>query len=145
LAAQLLAQIDDIAKFDTISKLWRFAGLAVIDGKAERNKPGEVSHFNRKLKSICWLVSDQFVKQQTAMYVDLYYQEKDRQREKHPEKIVTNGKTMYNDGHIDNMARRKTSKIYLAHLWVIWRGLEGLTVSKPYVEQILGHTNIVQP
>ena len=56
LAAQLLAQIDDIAKFDTISKLWRFSGNAVIDGQAEKNKKGEKSHFNRKLKSICWLM-----------------------------------------------------------------------------------------
>ena len=52
LAAQLLAQIDDIGKFATISKLWRFCGLAVIDGKAERNRPGEKSHFNRRLKSM---------------------------------------------------------------------------------------------
>ena len=35
LAARLLAHIDDIGKFATVSKLWRFAGLAVIDGKAD--------------------------------------------------------------------------------------------------------------
>jgi hypothetical protein len=145
LAAQLLAQIDDIGKFATISKLWRFSVGSVIDGKVERNKKGEVSPFNRKLKSICWLVSDQFVKQQTPMYVDLYYQEKDRQRELHPEKIVVDGKTMYNPGHIDNMAKRKIVKIFLSHLWVVWREIEGLPVSKPYIEQIKGHSNIIEP
>jgi len=133
LAAQLLAQIDDIGKFDTVSKLWRFAGLAVIDGKRETNKPGEKSHFNARLKSICWLISDQFVKQNTPLYRDIYDQEKARLRRLHPEKIVTNGKTQYNDGHIDNMARRKTVKIFLQHLWVIWRKLEGLPISEPYV------------
>ena len=143
LAAQLLAQIDDIGKFDTVSKLWRFAGLAVIDGKREINKPGEKSHFNARLKSICWLISDQFVKQNTPLYRDIYDQEKARLRRLYPEKIVTNGKTQYNDGHIDNMARRKTVKIFLQHLWVIWRNLEGLPVSEPYVQAILGHTHII--
>jgi len=145
LAAQLLAQIDDIGKFDTVSKLWRFAGLAVIDGKRETNKPGEKSHFNARLKSICWLISDQFVKQNTPLYRDIYDQEKARLRRLYPEKIVTNGKTQYNDGHIDNMARRKTVKIFLQHLWVIWRKLEGLPVSEPYVQAILGHTHIIEP
>ena len=145
LAAQLLAQIDDIAKFDTISKLWRFSGNAVIDGRAERNQPGEKSHFNRKLKSICWLVGDQFIKQQTPLYVDLYYSEKERLRRIYPEKIVENGKTKYNDGHLHNMARRKAVKIFLSHLWVIWRGLEELPISEPYAAQILSHTNIIPP
>ena len=145
LAAQLLAQIDDIGKFDTVSKLWRFAGYAVIDGRREYNKSGEVSHYNRRLKSICWLISDQFVRQNTPLYRDIYDQEKARLRRLHPEKIVTNGKTQYNDGHIDNMARRKTVKIFLQHLWVIWRNLEGLPVSEPYVKAILGHTNIIEP
>lgn len=145
LAAQLLAQIDDIGKFDTVSKLWRFAGLAVIDGRREMNKPGEKSHFNARLKSICWLISDQFVKQNTPLYRDIYDAEKARQRRLHPEKIVENGKTTYNDGHIDNMARRKAVKIFLQHLWVVWRSLEGLPVSEPYVQAILKHTSIVEP
>ena len=53
LAAQVLAQIDDVGKFDTTSKLWRFAGWAVIDGKIDRCQKGEKSPYNRKLKSIC--------------------------------------------------------------------------------------------
>jgi len=43
LASQLLAQIDDIGQFDTVSKLWRFAGWAVIDGEVDRCKRGEKS------------------------------------------------------------------------------------------------------
>jgi hypothetical protein len=150
LAAQLLAQIDDISKFDTVSKLWRFAGKAVIDGKAERNKPGEKSHFNRRLKSICYLISDQFIKQQTPVYVDLYYSEKERIRREYPEKIKNPDKSSrwpyaYTDSHVHRMARRKTEKIFLSHLWLVWREAEGLPVSKPYAEQILGHSNIIEP
>lgn len=145
LAAQLLAQIDDIAKFDTVSKLWRFAGWAVIDGEIDRCQKGQKSPYNRRLKSICWQVVDQFIKQQTPLYSDLYYTEKARQRELYPEKIKVNGKWKYNDGHLHNRAIRKTAKIFLQHLWVIWRELEGLPVSEPWVIAQGGHANYVPP
>ncbi len=145
LAAQLIAQVDDIAKFATVSKLWRFSGYAVIDGKADRNKKGEKSKFNRRLKSICWLVGQQFIRQQTAGYVDIYYKEKDRLRELYPEKIKENGKLKYNDGHLHNMAQRKMVKIYLQHFWIIWRSYEGLHVSQPYVHDVLGHGSYITP
>lgn len=146
LAAQLLAQIDDIAAFDTVSKLWRFAGYAVIDGQSERNARGEKSHFNRRLKSICYLIADQFIRQQTGGYIEIYYAEKERQRRLHPEP-VTNGddKKIYTDAHIHNRAWRKMVKIFLQHLWLTWRQSEGLPVSEPYVQAIMGHTNIIQP
>lgn len=151
LTAQLLAQIDDIAKFANVSKLWRFAGMAVIDGKAERNKPGEKSHFNRTLKSLCWLIGEQFIRHQVTPYIFIYYEEKDRLREKFPEKIkVVDDKTgksrwKYNDGHLHNMAKRKMMKIFLQHLWLKWRVAENLPISNPYVQDILGHSDIIPP
>lgn len=145
LAAQLLAQIDDIGTFSTVSKLWKFSGWAVIDGQIDRCQIGEKAPYNRRLKSICWLIVDQFIRQQTPVYVELYYEEKERQRKLHPEKIKVNGKWRYNDGHLHNRAKRKVAKIFLQHLWLEWRTFEGLTVSTPYVEGILGHTNIIPP
>lgn len=145
LAAQLLAQIDDIGKFDTISKLWRFCGWAVIDGKIDRCKKGEKAPYNRRLKSICWLIADQFIKQQTPIYVDVYYAEKERQHHLHPEKIKVDGKWLYNDGHLHHRAMRKAIKLFLSHLWVKWREFEGLPVSEPYVAAVLGHTHILEP
>lgn len=85
LAAQLLAQIDDITKFDTVASLWRFAGFAVIDGKAEKNQKGEKSHYNRRLKGVCYNIADQFIRQQTPGYVEIYYAEKERQRGLYPD------------------------------------------------------------
>jgi len=175
MAAQLLAQIDDIGKFDTVSKLWRFAGLAVIDGKAERNTKGEVSHYNRLLKSICWLIASQFVRHQTIIYVDIYYEEKQRIKGLHPNPVCckcgaqgkegksnTKGESFttwkcpnansskehridYTPIHIDLMAKRKMSKIFLQHLWLKWREYEGLSISEPYVQAIMGHTHIIPP
>ncbi len=145
LAAQLLAQIDDIAKFNTVSKLWRFCGQAVINRQAERDSSGEKSHYNHRLKSICWLISDEFIKQQTSPYVEIYYTEKERRRQIHPEKIKNeNDKWMYNDGHLHNMAKRKMVKIFLQHLWVTWRESEGLPITEPYVKAILGHADIIR-
>lgn len=149
LAAQLLAQIDDIAKFATISKLWRHAGMAVINGKAERTPKGETSAYNRRLKSLLvgkYGVAYQFVNHHSYPYRDIYDEEKLRLRRLHPEKYLNErGKMMYNDGHIDNMARRKIAKIFLQHVWLMWRKFEGLPISQPYVRDILGHTHIVYP
>jgi len=157
LAAQLVAQIDDISKSRTVSALWRFSGWAVIDGKAERNQKGVKSPFNRKLKGVCWNIADQFIKQQTPVYIDIYYAEKERLRRIHPDTLCCqcsckwsdcterkSHKRQFNDGHIDNRARRKIIKIFLQHLWVVWREAEGLEVSAPYVQDVLGHTHIVE-
>lgn len=133
LAAQLLSQIDDVKNFETVSKLWRFAGLAVFDGKAEKNSRGEKSHFNNKLKGICFNIADMFIKHQTPGYVDIYYAEKERLRGLHPDVMCRDcnlpwadcqhkktHKRMYNDGHIHTMAWRKMVKEFLKDLWIEW-------------------------
>lgn len=185
LAAQLLAQIDDIGKFATISKLWRFSGNGLFeywhdghkvmaprvgykwttqDGKrikkriepkpkdgwslktiSDRRLEGWHSPFNATLRSITYLIGDQFIRQQTPAYVELYYREKDELRTAHPDKSKLNGRWMHNDGHIHNMARRKAVKIFLQHLWLVWRSLEGLPVSRPYVHDRMGHGTIYTP
>lgn len=145
LNAQLLAQIDDIGKFATISKLWRFAGYAVINGKREYNEKGEKSHYNRRLKSIVYLIGDQFIRQQAPVYVDIYYEWKTKYRERYPEPIKENGRQKYTDGHIDAMARRKMMKIFLQHVWLIWRETEGLPVSEPYVMTLDNHSHYIAP
>lgn len=163
LAAQLIAQIDDIEKFENPAKLWRFAGFGVynywLDGNgkpvaprdghkwtgkgehrrlvheeakpkpgwelsqvSDRNMEGWTSPFNRRLKGICFNIADQFIKQQTPVYVDIYYAEKERQRALHPEPVENgNGKKIYTDAHIHNRAWRKMIKEFLKDLWSEWR------------------------
>jgi hypothetical protein len=148
LAAQLLAQIDDISRFSNISKLWRFAGYAVIDGKAERNHQGEKSHKNNLLAAIVWNIGDQFIRQQTVFYSEIYYQEKARLRELYPVPIDVNSGSLwqqkYTDSHIHRMAKRKMEKIFLSHLWLKWRKAEGLPESAPYVIAILQHADLIE-
>lgn len=143
LSAQLIAQIDNIEKFDTVASLWRFAGFAVFEGKAEKNQKGEKGHFNRRLKGICFNIGQQFIYQQTPGYVDIYYAEKERQRALTPDilcKQCSNGTVVLwadcqskkshtqamTDAHIDNRARRKMIKALLRDLWVEWRRLNCL-------------------
>lgn len=178
LAAQLLAQIDDIALCDTISALWRFSGYGLAEywfdarGKCvapkagwqwetdrkgnkarkrvvpvpesgwtlgwsiDRKLTGWQCPYNTRLKAVVWNIGDQFIKQQTPVYVDEYYAAKERAREKDP---------TARPFVLDLRARRKAEKLFLSHLWVVWREAEGLPVTKPYVEAILGHTHILEP
>ena len=48
-------------------------------------------------------------------------------------------------GHLDMMAMRKMIKLFLAHLWLIWREAEGLPTSKPYAAEKLGHQHVITP
>lgn len=151
-AARVIAQIDDISKFDMVSKLWRFAGMAVIDGEAERNKKGQVAKYNNRLKSALFLVVDSFIKQQTPGYADYYYEAKRKYRDKWPEKVKNpnyrNGSGwpyLYTDMHIHRMAMRKVAKLFLQHLWVTWRQLEGLPVTMPYIFNFPEHTHYIPP
>lgn len=187
-AARLLAYIDypgpiendadepcecsahDPERFRTISKLWRFAGLATVKGKAEVG----TQHYNRRLKALLLgptLIADQFVRQRTIIYRDVYDKEKARLTQLHPDPLCNKCnafatkkgkswicpqgcqfkkgegfKVRYNPAHIDNMARRKMAKVFLSHLWLLWRQDEGLPISKPYIlREGTGHSHYIEP
>lgn len=167
LAAQLLALTDDIGKFDYISKYWRFCGLAVIDGKAERGTP----NYCRQLKALLLgdtLIVDQFIRQRTPVYRKEYDREKYRLRLEHPDPVCTacgsaavlksqtwtcpnkckvrsGFKVNYTPLHIDKMAKRKVAKMFLAHLWLQWREYEGLPITLPWIlREGTGHTHFIE-
>lgn len=134
LATKILGLIGDISRYDTVSKLWRYAGYGVIDGKAERNVKGEKSHFNRRLKTALYLVGDSFIKSRSP-----YRQFYDKAKERYA------GREGWTPLHISLAARRKMIKIFLAHLWETWREAQGLPIRKPYVIDYLEHTTYVNP
>ena len=47
--------------------------------------------------------------------------------------------------HKFNRAKRKAVKLFIAHLWAIWRDLDGLPTRVPYVVEKLGHKLIPPP
>ena len=110
----------------------------------QRRTSGYQSNWNDKLKTHFWKCTTSFIKQSAAKskYRKLYDQIKKDERRRHPEKIIVNKKTMYNDGHINNRAIRKVSKIFAAHVWQTWRRQEGLEATEPYAGKLLGHSMV---
>ena len=163
---RLLARIDDIGKFARISNLWAFAGFAVRDGEIDHYKGGKKGSYDKVLKSIALRIADQFVRQRTPVYREAYEEYYEADRRKHPNVICQHchtafdpeikkcpkckrGNTLFNllycAAHMDARAKRKVAKLFLGHLWLRWRELEGLSISPPYVQGVLGHTNIIDP
>ena len=113
--------------------------------------------FNPFLKSkLMGVLAGSFLKQRKngSNYAEIYYNYKNRYQNRpdlvDEKKTDKNGKiTHWKDGkkkdlHIHNMAMRPAVKTFLADLYEVWRGLEGLEVHKPYAEAKLGivHTKV---
>ena len=49
------------------------------------------------------------------------------------------------EGHVHQMALRRMIKLFLCHLWAVWRGNLGLPVRDPYPIEYLGHTRVLLP
>jgi hypothetical protein len=140
-----------IVKYSTgtkAKKLQPFESCPQCDGDTipilQKRTSGYQSNWNDKLKTLAWKASASFVKQAASKskYRKLYDKIKKDERRKHPTKKIVGGKTMFNDGHINNRTMRKVSKIFLAHVWQTWRRQQGLPATEPYAKQLLGHSVI---
>ncbi len=134
LAAKLIALID-IERCPTVSSLWRYAGLAVIDGKRERMVKGEKMHYNRRLKVTCYLIAMSFIKSRSP-YRRLYDEKRAYYEQNRPDWLKM---------HRHLAAMRYMVKIFLQHLWITWRTLSDLPVTMPYVHAVNGHNHYVTP
>lgn len=135
LAAKVVSMID-ISRAEHVSSLWRYAGYGV-NPEGERDKPvkGEKLCYNKRLKTTCYLVGASFLKSNSP-YRRIY----DSARE-----YYTANRPDWTEAHRHNAALRKMIKMWLSHLWLTWRKLEGLPTSEPYVQEKLGHTHIHTP
>ena len=134
LAAQVVCMID-IRRADTVSALWRYAGYAVMDGEREKLTKGEKAHYNTRLKSICYKVSNSMLRCGSP-YTKIYYDAK---------AYYEANRTDWTKLHIHNASIRKMTKLWLSHLWEVWRKLEGLEVRELYVMEKLGHKHLIKP
>ena len=48
-------------------------------------------------------------------------------------------------GHVDNQAARWALKMFLNHLWEVWRKNAGLAVRPSYAQEYLGHSHHIDP
>ncbi len=140
LSANLIKNFGYCEKFEYVSSLWRYCGLAVINGVAEKRKKGEKLSYSPRLKTLAWKIGDSFIKQNTPLYRGIYDKEKAKQEAKmDPEKEGCPRNKM----HCHLRAMRKMVKIFLQHYWVASRELKGLEVSKPYVIEKLKHKKYI--
>lgn len=79
LGTKIVGLIGDISKFDTISKLWSFAGYGLKDGKAQRPQKGQKLPYNRRLKTALYLAGDSFIKSRSP-FRKIYDTSKQRYR-----------------------------------------------------------------
>jgi len=144
ISAGLVAWLYPIKKFNHVSKLWRYCGLAVIDGKAERRKKGEKLHYSPKLKSFCWNIGASFIRQnaEKSGYRKLYDEFKEQYQRKTAKRKYDKGSRKM---HVHLMALRKMVKIFLSHFWEVSRKMEKLPVTEPYPMEHMGHVDKIEP
>jgi hypothetical protein len=139
LASGIIAWFNPISRFKTVSALWKYCGLA----PGQQRRKGEKCGFNIRLKSFCWKIASSFEKQkpEKSYYRRIYDRKKAYYMERPDlkKRVEANEKGII--GHIRNMALRYTVKRFLCDMWVFWRQMEGLPVTKPYAFDVLGHTD----
>lgn len=134
LAGAILAPID-IRRANSVSALWKYAGQGVTDGERDRPRKGEKLPYNAGLKRNCYLVATSFMRANSP-YRAVYDEAKSYYERTRPD---------WTAGHRDMAAKRKMIKIFLAHLWVVWRDAERLPLSPPYASKVLEHDGIIPP
>jgi len=138
LASGIIAWLSPISRFPNISKLWKYCGLA----PGQRRVRGQPCGYNPKLKSFMWKIATSFEKQnpEKSFYRRIYEQKKKYYMEREDIKRRLESGEKGVKQHIRMMALRYTVKRFLADLWLQWRKLEGLPVTKPYAHAVLGHS-----
>lgn len=150
MSAVILSEFDP-HKARYISSFWKYAGLDVAeDGrgrgrysehlveteyvdKEEKKQTRKSITFNPFLKTkLVGVLGSCFIKIKDSKYRKIYDDYKYR--------LETHSK--YKDdskGHRHNMAVRYMIKIFLQDLWIAWRKIENLPISKPYAVTKLGY------
>lgn len=132
-----LISIFDVHKADHPSSFWKYAGYQVVNGKGVKRQKGIKFEgdfaFNPDARKLCFQVSDSFIKMKTPVYRGIY----DRKKALEQARLKDTEKGWKR--HADLRARRYMMKMFLLDFWKVWREIERLPLSEPYVIGILGH------
>lgn len=132
---------EEVVAFDgkTVYDLEQEGLVTTVGPVRERLVKGQSSHFDSRLKSLLFNVASCFMRATSP-----YKREYDRAKTFYTTR-VEEGKATLTKGHIDMRARRRMIKLFLSHLWLRWRELEGLPTSQPYAHAHGGHVHIIAP
>ncbi len=134
LAAKLIALCgpdEAMARRDTVSKLWAFAGLK----PGARLVKGERASYNIRLKSLMYVVAGSILKAK-GKAARIYYDARAYYEANRPD---------WTKAHVHMAAMRKLEKVLLACLWQVWRESLGLPTRVLYVVEKLGHSHVILP
>src|SRR5579875_3369161 len=158
-AGCLIAWIDDISKFENVSKLWQYCGLSAIcacghskhsgeDGRgpclessscrgfigvAQRRRRG-IEHlgYNPKLKTLCFKIGKSFLTSRNETYRAVYDAAHAEYEKRGFDKTGEHGANK-NKLHLMYRSMKKMERVFIFHLWKKWRESEGLPTSVPYI------------
>ena len=127
LAGRLLARLD-VARAPHPSSFWAYCGLSTVPGATggrvaqPRPRRGERSPYDREAKALCYLLGASFARQGGAYrrYLDEQLQRLERERPDWPGR------------RRQLTAQRKAVKLFLTHLWLVWRGALGMPLTRPH-------------
>ncbi len=127
------------------------SGIRYFCATCNEQRPPKVGD----VEPTCQCGSKEFNSKPTSKYAEFYLKAKDDEVRKLKSKgvlIVPTLELPKSDGkifepvgtiaanHVHMRAQRKMMKLFLAHLWMVWRTAEGLPLSTPYAHGILGHS-----
>ena len=170
-----------IYAFENTSQLRRFAGLAPVDGKAEKVSKGQKGlHYSPELRMMLWRLLTSLMRARGVWYEkylenDKYYTERFERdgikmtptpqgryclncvAEKKVSKTTMNcpdcGERLVGKkeppgvifrGHVVNMAKRRTIRLWGDCLFFVWREALGLPIRSPYIIEYGGH-HLIDP
>jgi len=149
-AAACLVYLDPYkAKYP--SSYVKYAGLHCA--AKDRYRKNEAGGGNKSLRCILWNFANSQIKLGGPYRVD--YDRQKLRRANSNKMTMTNitGKTGAHErrwsevsaGHRHGDALRKVMKLFLCHLWLVQRDIEGLPLVTPYPLDRLGHSTIISP
>jgi hypothetical protein len=106
-------------------------GVRVAAGQVKGSKAA----YNKDAKQICYLLGISFLRA-GGTYADYYRSQRGWLEVTRPG---------WSDGRTHLAALRKAEKLFLSHLWVIWREAEGLPVTQPYQHARDPEANLITP
>lgn len=137
LIGAFIAAGGDITRPPTVSSFWKGMGLDIVDGKAPRKvrTRGKLEEGVRRYPALPHVtrIGEQIRQQmlrQNSFYQELYYGHKDDYRQRHAD-----SPKMFAHKH----GLRIAQKILYSCLWRQWRLCYALTISEPYVYDMMKH------
>jgi hypothetical protein len=112
--------------------------IEIKPGQHDRKVAGQLLTYNARLKTLMHIVATNFMRSKSP-YRAIYDRAKARAEQSHA------GDSKWPKGRIHLHSMRIMKKVFLSHLWVRWRELEGLPTRSLYVEEHLNHSHIYKP